>query len=859
MALHERRALGLLLALSALFSFAAPTQGTLAAEPATPSFTIQMLDAEGHPESRAGAHPDKLLIAFSLNEEGASVRDLEIELPPGLGGSSSAVPLCPRSVYESEDECPPESQVGRLEVAVSGGSSLTLPLFQVEPRPGEVLAIGSKPSVSVPLTAKVRPDDFGITLTGEELPPGAIGEGEMELWGVPADHQAGTSIPRRPFLTMPTTCGPVVFGFRIRTWAEGAQQISSSGDTGAALGGCEELSFEPELGFSLSAPVADAPTGLALELNVPGEAEGSERAPAEAKSATVEFPVGVGISPGGAEGLVACTDAQLGLGNGGPAHCPEQAKIGSAELVSDALGGPLAGAIYMGAERPGERVRSFLVVPGPGITFKFVSTVRGDPANGRLSTVMEDLPQVPVRRIGLSFDGGPRALFASPLSCGRASASATFEPYGGGPPVESSVPLTIAPATRGAGCSAPPFSPELLFESSSHRAGQPTTISTTLRRRAGEQLPRAFSTTLPAGLSAELGQVQPCTSAAATIASCPLGSRVGSATAAIGSGPSPAVLHGDAYLTGPYGHAPFGLLTRFSGRVGPLDLGTIATRSALELNRRTGRLTVSTAGIPDRVDGFPVRFQSIGLQMDRPGFVRNPTSCAAKATEASLESQSGAVATSVGSLELHGCGRLGFKPRIRLALVGRSELREHGTPALRVATRLRRRDAGLRSMRLTLPPLLKLGTGGLKVLCSRPDAEKGRCPADARVGSAQARTPLLSTPLRGGIYMAQPRGDGLPDMWIALAGSGLRIDLKSSSARVRGGSYVTRLSGLPDTPLSTFTMRLGGDSQIISLRADPCAPTEARRAVSRIAAVGQNGSRRSFRARIVADCPVPRR
>jgi hypothetical protein len=496
-------------------------------------------------------------------------------------------------------------------------------------------------------------------------------------------------------------------------------------------------------------------------------------------------------------------------------------------------------------------VRSFLVIPGPGVVFKFVGGLKADPATGRLSTVMEDLPQVPIQRIGLEFDGGPAALFAAPLSCGRSSATATFQPYGGGPAAVSSAPVTIAAATAGAKCAPAPFSPELLISSSNPRAGAPTTISTVLRRRPGEQLPRAFSTTLPAGISARLGSVQLCSGTAATLGSCPAESRVGSATAAVGSGPSPAVLRGDAYLTGPYRQAPFGLLMRFQGSVGPLDLGVIATRSALEMNRRTGKLTVSTTDIPDQVEGLPVRFQSIELTMGRPGFLRNPTSCSANGTEAVLESQSGAIATATSSLNLHGCNRLRFKPRIRLALVGRGQLHRHGTPILRVTTRMRRGDAGLHSMRLTLPPQLKLGTGGLKALCSRPDAEQGRCPIDSRVGSAWARTPLLDTPLRGGIYMAQPSGEGLPDMWINLAGSGLRIDLRSRSAKLKGGRYVTSLTGLPDTPLSTFAMRLGGDeSRIITLRTDPCTAAGPRRLVSPIAAVGQNGSRRSFRTRI---------
>lgn len=826
----------------------------MGAAPTDPSITIEMLDAEGHPETLAGAHPDLLRIGFSLGGEGASLRDLEIELPPGLGGSADAVPQCPRSVYESEVECPPDSQVGRIEVATSGGSPIDLPLFQIEPLPGEVLAIGSRPSLSLPLNARIRPGDLGVSLVGHELPQGALNSGEFELWGVPADHQEGTSIPRRPFLTAPTECGPVLFHFRMRTWEEEAQWVSASGDTGVSLTGCEELAFQPQLGLTLSDPAADSPTGLNLSLDFLGEAEGSERAPANAKSATVRFPSGLGVSPGGAEGLVACTDAQFGLGSDAAPHCPDSSRVGSAEIVSGALGGPLSGSIYIGEEHPGERVRSFLVIPGPGFTLKLVSAMHVDPATGVFSTVIEDLPPAPIQHIRLGFDGGPKALFATPLSCGRVRATATFAPRGGGPSVDSAAPVAISAVAPGAGCAPPGFSPQLLVASSSPRAGAPTTVSTTVRRRPGEQLLRSFASTLPGGVSARLGTVTLCPGAAASLASCPDASRVGTATATIGSGQSPAVVRGDVYLTGPYRGAPFSALTQFDGRVGPLDLGTITSRAALDPNPRNGRLTASTTGVPAQVDGMSVRFQSIELNLNRPGFLRNPTSCAPGDATATFESDGGARASASTPFPLRGCRRLGFRPRVRIALVGRGQLKKNGTPTLRVTMRLREGDSNLRATRIVLPPDLTLGTGQLKELCSRPDALRGTCPSGSRIGLAVARTPLVAERLRGGMYMAQPEGEGLPDMWAVLAGAGLRTDFRGRSAKNREGRYVSILSGLPDTPMSLFSMRLGGGSKAVSLRVDPCRRVAPLLAL--VKARAQDGRRRSLRVPIaVKGCP----
>jgi hypothetical protein len=447
-------------------------------------------------------------------------------------------------------------------------------------------------------------------------------------------------------------------------------------------------------------------------------------------------------------------------------------------------------------------------------------------------------------------------LFATPLACGRVTANASFEPYGGGRSVKSSVPVTIQPLAPAAECAAPPFSPQLVTGRSTPMAGQLTTESAALVRRSGEQLPRTFSMAMPPGMSASLGTVRPCPSPAATLGACSLESRVGSALAKVGSGSSSVSLPGSVYLTGPYRQAPFGLLTEFQGKIGPLDLGTIVTRSAMEVNRHNGKLTTVTAGIPDRVEGVPVRFQSIELSLDRPGFLRNPTSCSPSRTEATFESQSGAMASASSSIKIKGCRKLGFKPRIRLNLLGRRELHKHGTPVLQISTRLRPGDSNLRGLRLSLPPVLRTRIGALREICSRQDAENSTCPDGAQVGTVVARSPVVGGVLRGSIDMVQPDGEGLPDMWMSLEGEGVPITLRAHTSTDRNGRLITVMRGLPDSPLSSFVMRLGGQrSRAISLEADPCVGGRPRRFFVAVDIAAQNGRRRTFQARIGTKAP----
>lgn len=846
---HGPRGLAALLAIFTLAAVTGQVSDARAAEfEIVPgSFVARMLNAGGQPENRAGSHPDRLDISFALHAEGTTARDLVFELPPGFGSNPGAVRECSRALFEAGEECPPESQVGIVSLGSEGGTA-NLPIFQLEPGPGEFLSFASTSAFKAPLKTELRPNDFGITLKVEDLPEQALSEGQIELWGVPADHQVATTIPRRPLLTAPTQCGPLVFAFHTRSRLEDAPWLSASSDTGAPLEGCTDLSFGPKLAMGLGNPVADSPTGVQMEVTTPEEAEGSELTEALIKDATIKLPAGVTVSPSGAAGLTVCSDAEFDLGSTGEAHCPPGSRVGAVEVASPVIGDPLIGAVYLGEERPQERFRLFVVAPGPAAVVKFAGVLHVDPVTGRFSAALAGLPQFPLRRLKLSFDGGPRALLASPLACGPAAAAGVFIPYGGGAPVESQASVEIGATIPGSPCpGAPLFAPRLAMHSSRTAIGRQTALSVSLLRRDGEQVPRRFTLALPAGVSAALGNVQACPDAGVAAGVCPAASRIGGVLARVGSGPNPVALRGDAYATGPYRRAPFGMLLQLPTAIGPLNLGTMSFRAGATIDGRTGRVTISTDNLPTQIEGIPLRFQAIELSIDRPGFIHNPTSCRPAAVDAAIEASSGTLATVAAPLALSGCRRLRFRPRLRIAFEDRAELHQHGHPGLRMAVRMHAKDTALRAMKISLPPGLGFGIAGLKQICSRPDAAAGACPAGARVGTAVARTSLLSRPLKGAIYVVQPSDNGQPDLGISLAALGTHLNFSGHTAS-EDGHLVTKLVNLPDMPLSSFTMRLrGGSEGALNLETSLCESGRPRRFDSLLLATGQDGSKRRSR------------
>jgi hypothetical protein len=790
--------------------------------------TMEILNSSGEPEVRAGAHPDRLVqrFQFTRDENLDSPKDLVIELPAGLSGNLDAVPVCPRRVfgefpYSYPEVCPPFSQIG---VYRGGGGGGDFAIYNVEPGPNELAVFGLFQQVMpVKFVASLRPDDGGLTLRLGDGTQGQLSAGEMELWGVPADHQEETDIPRKALLSLPTRCGGSLAALvSARSWTRPTEWISASADTGHALTACDELPFAPNLEFSLGDHSADTSTGAQIVVEMPNDRDPEGRVGSMIKDISVALPPGVTLAPGGASGRTACSDAQFDASSSADPSCPPTSRIGSVELQPAGGTGLLSGSVFLGEEHPGDRFRVFLAAAGAGAQIKLTGSLHTDSDTGRLSVQLDDLPQDSIEELTMRFEGGPHSLLATPVDCGRSAASARLTPYSGTPPFAWTGSIDIA-ARGGGSCSGPaPFSPRFSAGSTNAGAGKPTSFTTTVRRSDGEQLPERLSITMPSGLSAAVGAVATCEDAQAQSAACPGASRIGRAMAELGPGDHPVRLDGEVYLTGPYRGARFGVALVFDPAFGPFDLGKLVVRGALRVDTETGKVTVEMDSLPTIFEGVEVRFQTIGIDLDRPGFVFNPPSCAPTTVTASLRARGGATATATSPFAVHGCVLLPFRPHFSVALSSPKELRKGGHPGLRMSMRIAAGSANVRSVDVHLPSALKIDSSAVRGLCSRRRATEGRCPRSALIGSASARTPLLQQPMDGSLYLVQPRGKGSPDIWASLNGQGLEVNLRALT-RVRQGAAETSFVDLPDFPLRNLRLRLSsGPHGILKLVRSPC-------------------------------------
>lgn len=828
---------------------------------------LSVLDAEGQPDTRVGAHPDRLLIKFGLNtvagQADGNLKDIAVDLPPGLIGDPSGAPTCPLEVFDGSmagERCSPKSQVGVIRMALPE-SQVSMSVFNLEPAPNAAAALGAYVFLGIQqkISMELRPADYGTTMTMSNLfQVFPVVAAEIELWGVPADHQPEAAEQRLSFLTLPSRCGEPLDAFvHVNSWQAPNVEQSVHVETDSDLHGCDSQPFGPAISFAMAGSSADAPSGARIEIAAADDHAPDGRANAQIRTASVTLPKGVTLSFAGIAGLESCSDAQLGLGTATAAACPAASRIGSVEMASSALRAPIAGGLYMGREIPGERFRLFVAASGPGVEVKLVGRLAIDQTTGQITVTLSRLPELPLEQMTLSFRGGPRAPLVTPLECGSLVTTARFDSHGG-----ATREVSSASELSGGGSSCPratPFKPVFTAGAPQVDAGQATTPAITVRRQDGEQVLDKLSALLPLGMSPALGTVTPCGPDDVARGTCPASSRVGSVVAEVGSGPEPATLHGGIFLTGPYRGAPFGMVLTFRALLGDFDMGTLTVRGALRMDSRSGQARIETASLPRISEGVPIRFRTVGLDFDRPGFIRNPTSCSAASFEASIVSQGGTRMDAAAPFQVRHCDALRFQPTISMALRGAKQLHQHGKPGLQLALRSPRDSVNLRKVEIPFSRRLKFDPTSLEEICARATAAAGDCPASSAVGTAVATTTLLPGRMKGSIFVVQPSGNGLPDLWVDLDERGLELIVQGETS-VRDGRLTTSLAQMPDLVMSGLKMRFdGGDSGIFTLREGLCGRGAPKKMISRVAFEGQNGAFRFAKADLEhPSCAAPR-
>jgi len=848
--------------------------------------------------NQAGAHPDFTTNIVmntdptsesdeaGLKEPYAFTRDITVTLPPGLLGNLNAVDTCntvtfATALISEHAGCPFSSQVGVAVLHLyTSPNAFTVSIYNLETSgPDSVARLGFYvTSVPAFIDVRVRSEDsrdYGVTarVTGISSLQ-LLHSVKTTLWGVPGDSSHDTqrltivetadsksSSPQRsfgrapePFLTNPTTCGePLQVGFEADSYQEPGVFHGASAPLGA-ITECGKLGFDPSFSLTPTNREAAAPTGADATLRIPQNETVNGLATSQLRNAVVKLPQGVTIAAGAADGLEACSEAQVGylVSPPPPARCPEASKIASVEIDSPALRRPVQGGVYQRAPEPGHLTRAWLVADELGVHVKLPGEFLLDPNTGQITALFLETPQVPVRESKLHFKGGARGVLATPSSCGTYQSEFDFMPWSGGADTVGRTPMTFD-----GNCNTGGFAPKLAAGSINPAAGRFSPFVTNLTNEAGEQNLAGLSLSLPEGVLAKLAGVGVCSESQAVTGSCSTSSQIGTTTVATGPGPSPLWIPQPGkeptavYLAGPYKGGPYSLVVKTPAQAGPFDLGTVVVRAAIQVDPETAQVSIDSDPLPQFLEGIPVTYRTVHVAVDRPGFTLNPTSCTRMQVEGAAISASGNRAALASPYQVGGCSSLAFKPKLRLRLSGGTTRRAH--PALRAILTMPEGGANIARTSVALPHSEFLDQGHIRTICTRVQFAADACPAAAVYGRARALTPLLDRALEGPVYLRSSNHE-LPDLVADLKGQ-IHVILVGRIDSVHGGIRST-FEGVPDAPVSKFVLQMqGGKKGLLVNSTNLC--TRPNRAKVRFD--GQNGKVAHSRPALANKCRKKKR
>jgi sugar lactone lactonase YvrE len=820
------------------------------------SFSFEVLNKEGQPYTQAGGHPYEWTTSFTLNTTestvlesptqaaDANLRDVEAELPPGLIASATATPRCPRYLV-ALDQCSPAAQVGEVEVTDATNERFIVGLYNVVPPSGVPVELGAvvQNLVRVYIDGNVRTGgDYGATAkvlsTSED---DNIRASRLAIWGVPADPSHDSRricpIPGKsvtpgeqpcspggrlvPLLTNPTSCPGTTLSASMRadSWQAPGQFVSASTQIPATTD-CEALDFTPSISIAPDTSVADSPAGLNVNIEVPQNEAPLGLATSALKNTTVQLPAGVAVSASAANGLEACSEAQIGLHSEAAPQCPNGSKIGTVEITSPLLSEHLTGGVYVArqGENPfGSLLAMYISAEADGARVKLAGHIVADPVTGQLTTTITETPQIPFNDFKLNLFGGRRGALATPNACGAPNTNVSLAPWDGLAATSFSEPFTTS-----TGCVSG-FTPSFEAGTVSAQAGAYAPFTLSFSRGDSEENFAGATVTLPPGLIGKIAGITQCTDGQLAAAaaksgvaeqanpSCPASSLIGTVQTTAGPGPSPVSVSGKAYLTGPYKGGPYGTAVVVPAVAGPYDLGTVVIRQSLRINPSDAHVTDTSDPFPTILQGVPLRIKSVNVTLDRPGFTFNPTSCEPKTIGATLESTGGAKTGVSSRFQAVNCASLKFAPKFTASTAGKASKANGASLDVKVGypTGPEGTYANIKAVKVDLPKQLpsRLTTLQKACLAATFEANPASCPKASNVGTATATTPVLNVPLIGPAYIVSHGGEAFPDLEIVLQGENVTLVLVGNT-QIKNGITSSTFKSVPDAPVSSFELKL---------------------------------------------------
>jgi hypothetical protein len=387
---------------SSLFAIEAGVGGSACAspEPFAPGFRA------GTSNVQAGGY-SPLVTNITRPDGDQALKQVAIQLPPGLEADIASVALCPEP-EASQGACPASSLIGHTTVEGGLGNE------PVTVEGGDVFLTGpyngAPFGLSIVTDAKAGPFDLGnVVVRGAvsvdpntaavSVTTGAI---PTILQGIPLQIKAiKVDIDRPGFTFDPTNCSAQKITGTITS--AGAPAVSAPVSSAFQVANCAILAFNPKFSFSTTAKYSKK-LGASLHVKVafPKAPFGSQ---ANIEKVKVDLPVQL---PTRQENFKYACPATTFAAN--PADCSVHSIVGHASAITPILPVPVAGNAYL-VSHAGESLPDLvMVLQGYGVTVDLTGTTHIK--KGITSNTFAQVPDVPVTSFELTLPQGKYSLLA---------------------------------------------------------------------------------------------------------------------------------------------------------------------------------------------------------------------------------------------------------------------------------------------------------------------------------------------------------------------------------------------------------------------------------------------------------------
>src|SRR3954447_7033155 len=457
--------------------------------PAAAHADITVSNVQAKPaDTKAGANSD-FTLSFDLGGS-ETIRDLDVQLPPGLLGNPNNAAKCTQAQFSS-DSCPAQSKVGTQTVTIRLlgviPDSFSGDVYNLVPDKPEPAQLGIKlttPAGTQRLKSDVavRPDG-GLTSSIRGIPDNVSGASiNTDRISLTLQAKSGAN---KPFMTNPTSCDPHTTTLQVTGNGNG----TADGQDSFTPTACDALPYAPQLSATVGAQ------GQTAKGSNPPLTTVITQGPGESASKSTKVTLPPVLSPNPAVLANVCSQADYGSDS-----CPPQSQVGTATAVTPLLADPLTGPVRL-VENPGGLPKVVVYLNGV-----FSTRLVGDIALGAggTTTTFSNLPDSPVTSLELAFAGGSGGQFTAgaDLCSTPVDISGEFLSQSG---------KTVTPSTRATvvGCGGtPPAAPGRWptgTVSFTKLAKSSPTLRFTAQRGVGSKKLNAVAITLPGPLSFDKG------------------------------------------------------------------------------------------------------------------------------------------------------------------------------------------------------------------------------------------------------------------------------------------------------------------------------------------------------------------